>query len=290
MRAKLRWAVPAIVMFGLAATTFSGAAATAGTTGVRYMIGAGYVKDIVRDPAASRALDGTQPIINIQTVRTPEGSPARFPSRPPSDVPASWNAIYMYRWASETQMALDMPGVPSWITMCMYDNEDADQYPMTPQNERDDPASFYPKAADICHKAGKLFIPSSGIRQMKRQNQSENDSVYATATSWDGYSMQTQAAENDVARFTANVENFQRRILAVNPRTKIFIVGVGDFAGGHLQPPSTVETAIKSLPPGMIYWMNYGPHNGKGCRDPSECPIPARPDLLVQVIKDLAAH
>ncbi|MDP9024888.1 MAG: hypothetical protein M3N13_05930, partial [Candidatus Eremiobacteraeota bacterium] len=207
---------------------------------------------------------------------------------PPSEVPASWGALYMYRWASEAQMALDMPNVPAWITMCMYDNEDADQFPHTPQNERDDPATFYPKAADVCHKAGKLFIPSSGIRQFRGQNQSENDAVYHTATAWDGYSMQTQAAEYNVPKFDADVAEFERHVLAVNPKTKVFIVGVGDFAGKQLQPPSAVEAAIRSLPPGLVYWMNFGPHAGKSCRVASVCPIPARPDLMIQIMKDLA--
>ncbi|MEO9262761.1 MAG: hypothetical protein ABI282_01585 [Candidatus Baltobacteraceae bacterium] len=250
----------------------------------RYMIGAGFVSAIAKDPAASAALDGTHPFINIQTIKSAPGQAAAFPARPP-DVPASWQPVYVYRWASEVQMEADMPRVPSWITVCMYDNEDAHQTPMTPDAEIADPASYYPKAAQVCHKAGKLFIPSSGIRQFRHQNQSQNDAVYGSATQWDGYSMQTQQGESDLSRFRTNVDSFQRHVLAVNPNAKIFIVGVGDFAGGQLQSPAAIEAAIKSLPPGMAFWMNFGPHAGRGCKD---CPIPARPDLLVQVIKDLA--
>ena len=162
----------------------------------------------------------------------------------------------MYRWASEAQMELDMPNVPKWIAVCMYDNEDARQTPMTPPDEIAHPAQFYARAAKVCHAAGKRFIPSSGIRQFANQDQSENDAVYHTAPDWDGYSMQTQMAEADLPRFQRAVQNFKSRVLAENPHATL-IVGVGDFANGTLQPPSTVEQAIRTLPPGTILWMNF---------------------------------
>ena len=88
----------------------------------RFMIGNRFIDALVANPAANAALNGTRPLINIETIQSAPGQPAHFPASPPSNVPKAWDAIYMYRWASEQQMAIDMPHVPSWITACMYDN------------------------------------------------------------------------------------------------------------------------------------------------------------------------
>jgi hypothetical protein len=248
----------------------------------QYMIGVSFVKPIAADPVANRALAGTHPYINIQTIKSPPGQPTPFPPNPPP-VPAEWQPIFVYRWASEKQLELDMPSVPGWISACMYDNERVVQEPMTPQDEQDAPAPFYGKAAAVCHRAGKLFIASAGMRF---KNAGPESDTFSTAGAWDVYSMQTQTAEDDLAKFTRMVANLQGRVMAVNPKAKL-LAGIGDFAGGRLQPASVAEAAIKALPPGMGIWMNFGPHAGPHCTDPS-CPIPGRPDLLVRVIDDLS--
>ncbi len=248
----------------------------------QYLLGEPCVSAIVADPVANAALDGTQPYINIGTVKSPPGSPAAFPARPPS-VPPAWHAIFIYRWASERQMEVDMPHVPSWIAGCMYDNEKAQMEPMTPTDETAAPVPFYAKAAALCHKAGKLFIASAGLG---RGPGAQND-TFSTANQWDAYSMQTQTGETDLAHFSKAIAFFARRVRASNPNAKL-IVGVGDFAHGTLVSASGIEAAIQAVPPGMAIWMNFGRHAGPMCRDSSVCPIPPRPDLLVRVIDDLA--
>lgn len=245
-----------------------------------FMFGDRFVDAIVANPAANAALNGARPLINIETIESPSGQAPRFPSSPPANVPKAWNAIYMYRWASEQQMATDMPHVPSWITACMYDNEDAQQYPLTPQEERVRPSQWIAKAAQVCHQAHKTFLPSSGVRQFRRQDQSDNDNVYRTASDWDGYSAQTQMYEDNLQEFRSRVDDFYQHVHSVNPNAKFFIVGVGDLVHNQLAPNSMVEAAIRSLPPGTYVWLNYGPHPRQG--------IPARPDLVAQVIADLA--
>jgi hypothetical protein len=248
----------------------------------QYFIGESFVPAIVADPTANRALVGTHPYINLQTIDSPPGQPASFPANPPP-VPPNWQAIFVYRWASERQMEVDMANVPAWVSACMYDNERAQQVPMTPQDEQDAPAPFYSKGAASCHRAAKLFIASAGMRF---NNPSPESNTFSTAGAWDVYSMQTQTAESDLPRFTRMIADLQARVVAVNPRAR-FIVGVGDFAGGHFQPASVTEAAIKAIPSGMAIWMNFSRHAGPNCRD-AACPISPRPDLVVRVIDDMS--
>ena len=251
-------------------------------TPFQYLIGSQYVAAIAADPVASAALDGTHVYINIETIKSPDGQPAVFPARPPS-VPASWGAIFIYRWASAQQMERDIAHVPSWISGCMYDNENAHMVPMTPDEERAAPAPYYQRAAAACHKAGKVFIATGGMHFDARNS---DTNTFATAGVWDIYSLQTQTVEDNLTKFKSLIGRLQGRVLASNPKAR-FIVGVGDFAGGSFQPPSVTEAAIREIPAGMGIWMNFGEHAGPNCRG-NGCPIPPRPDLLIQVIKDMA--
>ncbi len=251
----------------------------------QYFVGSADVSAITADPIADAAMDGSQPFVNIETIASAPGTPAIFPAAPPSNVPSAWQPIFAYRWASEAQMALDMPNVPSWIRVCMYDNETSDQSPPTPPNEQANPALYELLAAQLCHGAQKTYIPSAGVHQ--NMDPAQERQVFATATSWNGYSMQTQTAENEIGEFDSEIANYESSIRSINSHLGTYIVGVGDFAGGTLQPLSQIEAAARTAPAGSAFWLNFGPHGGPGC-DSSLCPIPARPDLLVQFIKDFA--
>lgn len=251
-------------------------------TSYQYLIGSQYVPAIAADPVASAALDGTRVYINIETIKSRDGQPAVFPVHPPS-VPAGWQAFFIYRWASAQQMERDIANVPTWISGCMYDNENAHMVPMTPDEERAAPAPYYQRAAAACHKAGKVFIATGGMRFGARNSDTD---TFATARVWDIYALQTQTGEDNLTKFTSLIGKLQQRVLANNPKAR-FIVGVGDFAGGSFQPPSVAEAAIRAIPAGTGIWMNFGEHAGPNCRG-NGCPIPARPDILVQVIKDMA--
>lgn len=237
------------------------------------------VQAVMSDHVASAALNGSRPLLNVANA----GNPGTFPAAPPS-VPAAWKAQYIYRWASEAQMKADFGAhlVPSWITVCMYDNEPQNAAPVTPPNEVADPAPYYTKAAALCHAHGMTIIPSAGMRGGFDQ------AVIDTAGSWDGYSMQVQTEENDLPKFVAAIAHFESTIHAVNPAITTWLVGVGDFAGGTLQLAPAIEAAMHAAPAGSAFWLNFGPHSGPGCTDTAVCPIPGRPDLLVQVIKDIA--
>ena len=257
-------------------TTLASAAVRAddATPRFQYMFGESSVPAIAGDPAASAALNGTHPFINLKSASPP------YPSGP--FAPAAWGAQYVARWGSERQMERDIDKLPSWVTYCMYDNE-TNAEPRTPSDEVADAEPFYESAGQICHKAGKKFIATAGVMGAKNSAKP----LFTAAKYWDGYSMQTQTRENNMHEFTSEIENFRSSVQAINPSVKLFIVGIGDFAGGTFQPLPAVENVARAVPQGMPMWLNFGVHNGPHCRDTSVCPIPAHPEMEAQLIKDL---
>lgn len=236
----------------------------------RYMIGQIAVSAIAADPIASADLNGTKPYI----IETNESGPYA------NSAPAEWLPIYVVRWDSEAQMAIDAPNVPMWVTVFMYDNE-PNTAPPTPPDELSNPAPYYTAAAQVAHQSHRLFFGTAGI-----SSPATKQSVINTAVVWDGYEEQTQTAVNDLAKFSSDISNLNGEIRAINPGIKYLGAGIGDFAGVTLMTQAQIDAAGRAIPAGMFSWLNFGPHAGPSCTDRRVCPIPERLDLEIQTIRD----
>lgn len=254
--------------------TIGGSAVKTIQAAPQYMIGESAVKAIAADPIANAALLGTHPYIIQDNESGPYANVA----------PPDWGAINVVRWTSADQMRIDIQKAPTWVTTTMYDNEPGlDTAPSTPPIESANPAKYFLQATQLSHKSGRDFIATAGIA-----NAATRQAVYDTATSWDGYDVQSQTGLNNLTQFTQSIKTIIGHVLAVNPNIKRIGAGIGDFAGGTLMTQSQIDAAARAVPSGYFVWLNFGPHSGPKCTDKTVCPIPGRVDLEIQLIKDLS--
>ncbi len=221
-----------------------------GVTPYRFLFGESLADALMANPAVSAMLDGTHPIV-ILTGQGPFDVSQPF-------APAAWGATYMIRFTSEEQMQAEFTTgeIPAFVQWVMYDNE-PDTLPPTPPNELppNDPAPYYAAAASVTHANGKLFAATAGLSGSTAQRQA----VFATATNWDFYGVQTQTGELNLAQFHNNIVNTMDSVWAVNNAVP-FSAGVGDYASGGLAQASQIVPALEAIPSNALVWLNFGPN------------------------------
>jgi len=259
-----------------------------------YMIGQDAIATIAADTEASALLNNTTLYIILNTK-----DPSVFPNPAPS-TPSGWTPTWVYRWTSEELMASDLAaGIPSYITVAMYDNEVATQ-PPTPEAETDNPPYYVGLAANLAHSQSPpmTFIATGGLVVTNPQNYpggqpQEIIDYWKQAVDFDGYAMQTQTNIANPSTFLSEIQSLAQHALAATPvLITIFSVGVGDFSGGTLVDAPQIAATMALIPQAttglsqqILVWMNFGIHAGPLCTDPNQCPIPTRYDMIPEIIK-----
>jgi hypothetical protein len=242
------------------------------------------VAAVAADPAASRLLDGTQPII----------------LRKPGDgliIPTGWDAIPVAPFQSfdAIETALEQHTLAPEVKGILYDYE---KWRFTPEAEQRNPAVYVKAASELVHAAGLLFLtsPSANLVKVMAPGTGPSDAdMFATylqlgiavdaARYADFYVIQTQRALRDTKLSTAFVEQAAAQARRANPHVQV-IAGVSTNPLGRRVTANDIVRLIAATRNTVDgYWMNIPTRN-----DYSPGITEYRPDIAIEVIRRVAAQ
>jgi hypothetical protein len=258
------------------------AAATAATqppTPIRWLLtGAAYAA-IAADPAASRVLNQTQPLV-VRGTRS-------------SVIPAGWDAIPVAWFASCAAIAeaLQRRSLAPGVRGIIYDNEN---WKFTPLVEQQNPAQYEKLAADLVHAHGLSLTSAPAVdlvtvlapgSPLTRYGTYLQLGIAASAARYaDVINIQAQDSESAPSVYADFVLQAAVQARQANPDVLVF-AGLSTSPPGQQVTAAQILSAIAATRDSVDgYWLNIP--------QPSErCPTcnNFRPDIAIEVMTSLAA-
>ncbi len=246
---------------------------------IRWVLNGPGMAAIAADAEVSRLLDNTRPFV--------------MKGRNVKAIPPGWNAIPFASFTSfraiknafkRGMLAPDIKGI-------MYDNE---KWQFTPQEEKQNPASYEKLAADLVHAHGLLFLaaPASNLVTILAPGSPKKSydtylqlGIAADAARYaDVIDIQAQGSEPNTKVYANFVRQAVAQARQANPKVLV-LAGISTNPNGQHVIADDILRAIAATRDSVDgYWFNIPRHSDycPGCND-------FRPDMAIEVLRHLAA-
>jgi hypothetical protein len=237
----------------------------------------------VVDRTQARAPDLVSRYFNVSsTFETPYGN-GRFSIATP-------NAIGTANFPDETALEAAISGgtLPPFTQAVMYDDEN---WSFTPMAQRQDPATYYKRAADAAHAAGLKFIAAPAVNLANVVNPGSKPAwqrylsagiAGAAARYADIFEAQAQWLESGSATYASFVHQAAQQAHAANPNVSAMAV-LSTNPKGVAQPASVLLAAASASKGDVSGWWISDPGKSPQC---SNCTGPY-PQTVVQFLQGL---
>ena len=229
-------------LLGVLATPFPPVAAAAKPTPYRLIVSEHLAKYIAGSTESSM-LDGTQPIVVLDAAGGAYDATAPF-------APASWNAKYLVRFTSATDLAraFAQKTVPGFVTFVLFEDAAA-----APPAASYDPAAAYRDVEAIVRANHRFLIASAG-------RSGELKAILPTAGAWTGYLARTQDDETDLGGFYRAIATTTTTVWSQRANLPI-AVSLTDFVGGMPVSAPAIESALSETPRNAVVLLDFAPAN-----------------------------
>jgi hypothetical protein len=202
---------------------------------------------------------------------------------------SGWRALRVRSYSSEAALESDVMLGRVHADAVLYDNE---AWPLTPLNEQQHPALYEARAAAVAHAHGLQLIATPGVDLVRalepgyvgsRFSEYVRLGIAADAARYaDAIDIQGQSIENDIAAYTAFVQQASAQARAANPGVRI-VAGLSTNPHGLAVTAAQLEAAVAATGNAVAgYWLTI-PSGGPAC--PS-CGAP-QPQIAVQLLRAL---
>jgi hypothetical protein len=204
--------------------------------------------------------------------------------------PAAPNATATAKFTDETALEAAISGgtLPPNTQAVMYD---AENWSFTPMAQRQDPATYYKRAADAAHAAGLKFIadPATNLANVVNPGSTPAWQRYlsagiatAASTYADVYEVQAQWLEANTASYASFVHQAAQQAGAANPNATV-LAALSTNLKGVSQPASVLLTAAQASQSDVSGWSINDPGPSPQC---PKCTGPY-PQTVVQFLQGL---